>query len=136
MKSRSLIGCGAAFFLALGGCGIEATEPAPSGTNLGPSTTQSSSVSSLDEGGLGSASTTDPAPGTPGSTDPTAFGKRCNASCSVVNVGTGMCPATIGGYGSTSFLGGCNKACAKAQGDAASKLPSHCKIDTCSFSGC
>jgi hypothetical protein len=65
-----------------------------------------------------------------------AMGKRCNASCSVVSVGGTSCPATIGGTGSTSFMGGCNKACNKAEGDAASKLPPGCAINVCNFSGC
>ncbi len=35
---------------------------------------------------------------------PTAFGKRCNASCSVGSVGAASCPPSIGGFGSTSTL--------------------------------
>jgi hypothetical protein len=51
-------------------------------------------------------------------------------------VGATSCPPNIGGFGNTTFLGGCNKACRKAEGDAASKLPAGCVINTCSFSGC
>ena len=65
-----------------------------------------------------------------------AQGKRCYAACSVVSVGASSCPASIGGTGSTSLFGGCNKACNKAEGDAASKLPAGCVINVCSFSGC
>jgi hypothetical protein len=61
-----------------------------------------------------------------------ALGKWCNVSCSVVRVAPGWCPDTIGGSGRTTFLGGYNKACEKAQHDAASKLQPHCRIHTCS----
>ena len=63
-------------------------------------------------------------------------GKQCWATCTVTNLGSGVCPATIGGYGRTTFLGGCGKACNKARGDAASKLPPDCVIYNCSYSGC
>lgn len=63
-------------------------------------------------------------------------GKKCWATCTVINVGAGSCPVTMGGYGNTTFLGGCNKACNKAKGDAASKLLPGCVINNCSFSGC
>jgi hypothetical protein len=65
-----------------------------------------------------------------------AQGKQCWASCTVQNIGGGSCPSTISGYGNTTFLGGCDKACNKAQGDATSKLPAGCVINSCSFSGC
>ncbi|WP_437567766.1 hypothetical protein [Sorangium sp. So ce542] len=65
-----------------------------------------------------------------------SLGKQCWADCTVVNVGAASCPSTIGGYGETKFLGGCKKACRRARGDAASKLPPGCKINNCSTSGC
>ncbi len=82
------------------------------------------------------SSVTEPGDSTEEVTDPTAFGKRCYATCSVVSVGAPSCPPNISGFGSTSFLGGCNKACRKAEGNAASKLPAGCAINACSFSGC
>ncbi|WP_143195641.1 hypothetical protein [Archangium sp. Cb G35] len=72
----------------------------------------------------------------PGDGQVQAQGKQCWANCTVQSIGGGSCPATISGYGNTTFLGGCNKACNKAQGDAAAKLPAGCVINTCSFSGC
>jgi hypothetical protein len=64
-------------------------------------------------------------------------GKVCYASCTVQRVDPAVtCPSTISGYGNTTFLGGCNKACDKARGDASSKLPAGCVINQCSHSGC
>lgn len=64
-------------------------------------------------------------------------GKVCYASCTVQQIDPAVtCPSTISGYGNTTFLGGCNKACDKARGDASSKLPAGCVINQCSHSGC
>jgi hypothetical protein len=67
---------------------------------------------------------------------PQALGKECYVTCTVQNLGSGVCPPTVAGYGSTSFLGGCGKACRKAEGDAKSKLPPGCIINSCDRSGC
>lgn len=64
------------------------------------------------------------------------LGKKCWATCTVSNYGGGSCPATVVGYGNTTFLGGCNKACNKAEGDAASQLPPGCVLYSCNLSGC
>lgn len=72
----------------------------------------------------------------PGDGQVQAQGKQCWATCTVQSISGASCPATISGYGNTTFLGGCNKACNKAQGDATSKLPAGCVINSCSFSGC
>jgi hypothetical protein len=65
-----------------------------------------------------------------------AMGKRCNASCSVVNAGVPSCPSYIGGTGTTKLFGGCGKACEHAKGDAASKLSAGCILNVCNFTGC
>lgn len=66
-----------------------------------------------------------------------ALGKQCYANCTVAKVdASAECPSTISGYGETTFLGGCKKACRKARGDASSKLPSGCVINNCNTSGC
>lgn len=71
------------------------------------------------------------------STDPRGLlGKKCYADCSVVNTGAPSCPSRINGFGETTFLGGCAKACRKARGDAASKLPTGCSLGNCSTTGC
>jgi hypothetical protein len=67
---------------------------------------------------------------------PVTLGQECNATCTVVNLGAEMCPETISGYGYTTFLGGCKKACKKARDDAASKLPEGCQINNCNLTGC
>ncbi len=64
------------------------------------------------------------------------LGKSCTAVCTVINLSATSCPTSIAGQGETTFLGGCGKACRKADGDAASKLPPGCAIYTCSHSGC
>jgi hypothetical protein len=64
------------------------------------------------------------------------LGKSCTAICTVINLSATSCPASIAGQGETTFLGGCGKACNKADGDASSKLPPGCAIYTCSHSGC
>jgi hypothetical protein len=70
-------------------------------------------------------------------TDPHGLlGKKCYADCSVVNTGAPSCPSRINGFGETTFLGGCAKACRKARGDAASKLPTGCSLGNCSTTGC
>jgi len=66
-----------------------------------------------------------------GGTQSLAKSKTCTATCTVINLGTGFCPTTIGGTGTTTFLGGCTKACTRAREDAASKLPSGCIINNC-----
>ena len=73
----------------------------------------------------------------PGEGQVQAQGKSCTATCTVQNYGTGTCPATVVGYGRTTFLGGCNKACNKAIEDAYSKaLPAGCVIYQCGTDGC
>lgn len=67
--------------------------------------------------------------------DPAALGKECKATCTVAAYGA-ICPSTISGYGKTTFLGGCTKACNKARDDAASKLPVGCIINGCNLTGC
>jgi len=67
---------------------------------------------------------------------PAALGKECNATCTVASYGGSACPTTISGYGKTTFLGGCKKACSKARNDAASKLPAGCIINACNLTGC
>lgn len=64
------------------------------------------------------------------------LGKKCYADCNVVNTGAPSCPSRINGFGETTFLGGCAKACRKARGDAASKLPTGCSLGNCSTTGC
>lgn len=67
-----------------------------------------------------------------------ALGKSCSATCTVQKLDpNAWCPATVAGYGRTTFLGGCNKACDKALADARTQaLPAGCAIYSCSTSGC
>ncbi len=129
MKTRSsfVISCMALPFLLLG-CGAALEVP--------ETTANTSAAATGVTTGVQTANATAAASGENGGTDPAAFGKRCYATCSVVSVGAASCPANIGGFGNTTFLGGCNKACRKAEGDAASKLPPGCALYTCNFSGC
>jgi hypothetical protein len=125
--------------LVLAACGVDATDAekaATSDSQVAAVSHFATTTSATNSTAAQELETTEASGGTGGATDPTAFGKRCNASCSVVSVGAASCPTNIGGFGSTSFLGGCNKACRKAEGDAASKLPAGCVINNCSFSGC
>lgn len=137
-RFSSIIASCAVLVFALSGCGADVNDAesalgvrAQDGIKTG--LTASAASQPIEE----STSSTDARGGAAGGpTDPAGFGKRCYATCSVVSVGAASCPPDIGGYGNTTFLGGCNKACGKAQGDAASKLPAGCVINTCSFSGC
>jgi hypothetical protein len=71
------------------------------------------------------------------SAPPQNLGKTCHAMCTVAKIDpNAWCPATMAGTGRTTFLGGCNKACNKADGDAASKLPPGCVIYQCNHTGC
>ena len=135
MRRRStMVTACISLLVALSGCGTDAVEaehstsPAVVGP---PSQTAPASV----EQRVGEATSSEAGNQVAGPIDP-SFGKRCYAACSVVSVGAPSCPASIGGFGNTTFLGGCNKACRKAEGDAASKLPAGCVINTCNFSGC
>ncbi len=65
-----------------------------------------------------------------------SLAKTCNVTCTVVALGSDPCPTTISGTGATTFLGGCTKACNKARGDAATKLPVGCQINTCNKTSC
>ena len=67
-----------------------------------------------------------------------AQGKTCRVVCTVQSNGSAVCPATVTGLHSTTFLGGCNKACDKAREKAVSQaLPQGCTIYSCdSGNGC
>ncbi|ADO75387.1 hypothetical protein [Stigmatella aurantiaca] len=65
-----------------------------------------------------------------------AFDTQCQAVCSVTNTGSGVCPYTSRGRGSTSFLKGCTKACTQAKEEAGAKIPPGCVIQTCEYSDC
>lgn len=140
MKRRSsIVASCVALFFAISGCGTDASvSEYPADSHIQASAVSSSSVptSASSQSVEEDPNVTEPGDSPGGATDPTAFGKRCYATCSVVSVGAPSCPPNISGFGSTSFLGGCNKACRKAQGDAASKLPAGCAINACNFSGC
>ena len=124
---NSLVALGA-LALLLVGCGAEtgsepAAQPAALST-LGPAPT--------------APTDDDPSGGGGGSTDPTALGKQCWVDCAVVKSDPGgpVCPVRVTGYGKTTFLGGCGKACTHAEGDAASKLVAGCSLDNCTRRGC
>jgi len=124
-RSSLLLSLCAALCLSAAGCGTGEPDVDP------PAGEQSAG----DQSGVGDAEQ----PGAGDSQDGPVeqMGKVCYAACTVQKIDpAAMCPATINGYGNTTFLGGCNKACSKAQGDAAAKLPPGCVISTCSFSGC
>ena len=123
---NSLVALGA-LALLLVGCGAEtgsepAAQPAALST-LGPAPT--------------APTDDDPSGGGGGSTDPTALGKQCWVDCSVKQWDPMVsCPVRVNGYGKTTFLGGCGKACTHAEGDAASKLTAGCSLDNCTRRGC
>lgn len=48
--------------------------------------------------------------------------RNCSTVCTVEGHPDLACPATIGGFGRTTFLGGCKKACGFARDDAAAKI--------------
>jgi hypothetical protein len=62
-----------------------------------------------------------------------ALARNCKVECSAVNISTGAACSPFTGFGSTTFLGGCTKACRfaieDAQGQAAQ---SGCRLTTCS----
>jgi hypothetical protein len=61
--------------------------------------------------------------------------KACSVTCSVTKVaGSAECPSTIYGDGTAGFLGSYTRACRRARGDAAAKLPAGCVIGGCSES--
>lgn len=125
---------GTALFLFASSCGTAATEPetdtrAAAVTQAAADTAQKGAQAAEQEG-------VGPETGATGATDPAGLGKRCWADCTVQADPGAMCPSNVGGYGNTTFLGGCNKACNKAQGDAAAKLSPGCHIFRCSLTGC
>lgn len=128
MKRYSLLlSLWTALGFALVGCGTTEDDADPRSTEQTPGQGQPE---------VGNPETTPDEQGA-GSGEVVALGKSCWATCTVQNVDPNVwCPSTISGYGSTSFLGGCTKACNKADGDAASKLPPGCVIYSCSHSGC
>lgn len=112
------------------GCGTEE----PSSQEQMPATTTPGADSSQEPGAA-----TEPGTGSSAEEDERIRqqGKVCYATCTVQTIDPAVvCPSTISGYGNTTFLGGCDKACRQARGDAASKLPAGCVINQCSQSGC
>jgi hypothetical protein len=112
-----------ALSLSLVGCGPEEPSPGAQPDEQPPAETTPETDSTEEE-----------APG-----DVQAQGKQCTATCTVVRnpIVAAWCPATVSGYGRTTFLGGCNKACNKAREQAqATALPEGCGIQQCSTSGC
>lgn len=120
-----------ALALFLSGCGAE---PAPQGTATPASAP--AAVSDIAPAGTPAAVPDEDGPPGGGPTDPHGLGKHCWVDCAVTNNGAMSCPARVTGYGETTFLGGCQKACRKAEGDAASKLGAGCSLDNCSRRGC
>jgi hypothetical protein len=65
------------------------------------------------------------------------LGTTCYAMCTVTNLDPkGWCPASIRGTGATTLQGECPRACNKADGNAAIKLPPGCLIKQCTHTGC
>ncbi|WP_437502480.1 hypothetical protein [Sorangium sp. So ce1099] len=142
----SAVAMTAALMTACGETGVEGAEPAQGRAGDLDSSDETAAAASRDESGeaealAGDEAATEDSAVEDGATEDVgsaqqALGKECNVSCTVQNLGSGECPPTVAGYGSTSFLGGCGKACRKAEGDAMSKLPPSCAIYTCDRSGC
>lgn len=58
--------------------------------------------------------------------------RNCTVQCAAVNVSTGVACEAVYGTGSTTFLGGCNKACRFAREDAAvNAMKSSCRLTSC-----
>lgn len=120
--------------ICLLGCGAE---PEQNQHTANPSDIAVSVPANTIANELEGRSEADAADGDGAATDPHGLlGKKCYADCSVVNTGAPSCPSRINGFGETTFLGGCAKACRKARGDAASKLPTGCSLGNCSTTGC
>jgi hypothetical protein len=71
------------------------------------------------------------------SAPPQNLEKDCYAICTVTKINPNVwCPPMMAGTGFPTLLGGCQRACSRADSDAASKLPAGCVINQCSHSGC
>ncbi|WP_437620341.1 hypothetical protein [Sorangium sp. So ce1151] len=136
----SAVAMTAALMTACGETGVEGAEPEQGRAGDLGSSDETAAAAPEGESGEAEAPAEDSAAEDGTSEDvgsaQQALGKECNVSCTVQNLGSGVCPPTVAGYGSTSFLGGCGKACRKAEGDAMSKLPAGCAIYSCDQSGC
>ncbi len=120
-------------FLSLSGCGVE---PAPESAATSALTPVENSAAPSANTQAVSSEEDGPISGGHDPVDPQGLGKQCWVDCGVVNTGAASCPSRITGHGETTFLGGCGKACGKAEGDAASKLSAGCSLDNCTRRGC
>lgn len=131
MKRRSLfLSLCTALCFSITGCGgpeEAATEPQPT-EQVPPEQQPGAAEEQPQEGNTGESE----------GGDVQAFGKTCTATCTVQKFDpNAYCPTSVVGYGRTTFLGGCNKACNKALEDARTQaLPPGCVIYSCSTSGC
>src|SRR5689334_2229335 len=97
-------------FAATPGCAVDATPP--DAEEAEPIVAEDSSDMASESAEIGGpeAASTDKEPDDSGH-----LGKKCWATCTVQSYGGAVCPATTSGYGNTTFLGGCSKACNKAK---------------------
>lgn len=104
-----------AVFAVLGsfgaGCGPATDEPAPEAST--PTTEQMPSAEA-----------------TPDDGEVTQMARNCQTTCSGVTASGATC--SVIGFGATTFLGGCTKACRFARADADANAASYgCQLTTC-----
>ena len=112
MKRQILLLIGCCFLGFFGvGCGPSVDDPAPQTEEQTPAESPS------DEASDGAVE---------------ALGKNCKVECSAVNISTGAACAPFTGRGSTTFLGGCKKACRFAWQDIEGQAAqAGCRLTTC-----
>jgi hypothetical protein len=114
--------CGLMGFLGAG-CGGSTEEPAPQESEQVPFGEQPEATPPADDSQSASTS------GEDGGV--TAMAKNCKTTCTGTNNSSGATCGVVG-FGSTTFLGGCTKACRFARQDADTKAQtSGCSIQSC-----
>ncbi|WP_043428401.1 hypothetical protein [Cystobacter fuscus] len=113
--------CGLMGFLGAG-CGGATEEPAPQASEQSPAGGQPEAVPPADDSQGASTA------GEDGGV--TAMAKNCQTTCTGHNSSGATCGVV--GFGSTTFLGGCTKACRFARQDADTKAQTNgCFIESC-----
>jgi hypothetical protein len=68
--------------------------------------------------------------------DPETLARNCSETCTLQQDGSSASCGTIVGFGSTTFLGGCKKACRLAMADAQTKVTPGCHIAGACIESC
>jgi hypothetical protein len=124
MKRQALLlaVCGVLGFFGVG-CGPTTDDSTP---QAGDQSTEESpsQVGTPDENSQGGGSSDD--------REVHEMARNCTTTCTAVRIDTGAACANVIGYGSTTFLGGCTKACRFAHQDA----ESNAAAASCRLTGC